>query len=140
SGRDVAGRAAGRPPPDRTYRDRREQRPGGRCGRTSRRGVARLPVRDRACETNRADLETRVLRRRSRLGRRPDGRSGRRSVAPHGNGMRMRVTVSFYARLRELAGCRTWACEVRPAATVADVWRVAETQFPSVSALAGRIS
>lgn len=54
--------------------------------------------------------------------------------------MRMRVTVSFYARLRELAGCRTWACEVRPAATVADVWRVAETQFPSVSALAGRIS
>ena len=52
----------------------------------------------------------------------------------------MRVTVSFFARLRDLAGCNTWQCDVEPGATVSDVWRATETRFPDVGVLTGRLS
>ena len=52
----------------------------------------------------------------------------------------MRVTVQFFARLRELAGCSSWTCEIADGATVADVWQAAEQQFPAIAAMAGRVS
>lgn len=52
----------------------------------------------------------------------------------------MRVTVSFFARLRELAGCNTWECDIHAGATVEDVWRAAAEQFPAITVLAGRLS
>ena len=52
----------------------------------------------------------------------------------------MRVSVQFYARLRELAGCSEWACDIATGATVADVWQAASKQFPAVADLAGSVS
>lgn len=52
----------------------------------------------------------------------------------------MRVTVSYYARLRELAGCHTFTCNVPDGATVRDVWDAGVTRFPPVAALASSLS
>ena len=52
----------------------------------------------------------------------------------------MRVTVIFYARLRELAGRSEWACDVPPDATVADAWRAAAAAYPGMSALGRAVS
>ena len=52
----------------------------------------------------------------------------------------MRVAVQFYARLRELAGCSTWECELADGATVRDVWHAAEERFPAVTVLGGSLS
>lgn len=52
----------------------------------------------------------------------------------------MRVTVQYYARLRELAGCHEWQCDVPDGATVADVWRAGAQRFPAVTDLGGSLS
>ncbi len=52
-------------PPHRRARRRRGCRRRGRGGAASRRGVRRLPLRDRRTQTPRADLEEGALRRRS---------------------------------------------------------------------------
>ena len=50
----------------------------------------------------------------------------------------MRVTVRFYARLRDLAGCRQHTCEVPDGATVADVWRACTRAYPAIAVLDGQ--
>jgi molybdopterin converting factor subunit 1 len=52
----------------------------------------------------------------------------------------MRVTVQYFARLRELAGRQEWSCEVPEGATVADVWRLGVSEHPAVAELGGSLS
>ena len=52
----------------------------------------------------------------------------------------MRVTVQFFARLRELAGCQTWTCDLPDEATVADEWRAAVARHPGIEALGASLS
>ena len=52
----------------------------------------------------------------------------------------MRVTVSFYARLAELAGRREWALEVPSGATAADVWRASVETYEALAPMSGRVS
>ena len=52
----------------------------------------------------------------------------------------MRVTVQYFARLRELAGCSEWQCDLPDGATVADVWRTGVTRFPPVAAMGTSLS
>lgn len=52
----------------------------------------------------------------------------------------MRITVLYFARLRELAGCQTWNCDLPDGATVADVWRAAVTRHPAIEALGTSMS
>lgn len=52
----------------------------------------------------------------------------------------MRVTVQFFARLRELAGCRSWVCDVPSGASVRDVWDAASRRFPAIAVLGGSVS
>jgi molybdopterin synthase catalytic subunit len=52
----------------------------------------------------------------------------------------MRVTVQYFARLRELAGCHEWICEIPEGATVADVWNAGVAQYPAVAALGASLS
>ena len=70
------------------------------CGRerASRGGVRRVPLRDRAREADRADLEARIFRRRRGLDRRRDRQPGRRGGAPGSGAARMRVTVRLFAQ------------------------------------------
>ncbi len=77
----VAGHAAGGAPSHRAPGDRRSEHRDCRRERASRGGVRRLPLRDRAREADRADLEARVLRRRRGLDRRRDRQPGRRGGA-----------------------------------------------------------
>ena len=44
----------------------------------------------------------------------------------------MRVTVRFFARLRELAGAETVTVEVAAPATVSTVWRAVTTSTPDL--------
>lgn len=52
----------------------------------------------------------------------------------------MRVTVQYYARLRELAGVREWIAEVADRSTIADVWRACVVAHPAAAVLEGRVS
>jgi molybdopterin converting factor subunit 1 len=52
----------------------------------------------------------------------------------------MHVTVFYFARLRELAGCATWTCEVPDGASVRDVWEAGATRFPATAAMAASLS
>jgi molybdopterin converting factor subunit 1 len=52
----------------------------------------------------------------------------------------MRVTVQYFARLRELAGCSEWVCDVPDGSTVADVWQAAAARHPSIAALGPSLS
>ena len=52
----------------------------------------------------------------------------------------MRVTVQFFARLRELAGRSEMTCDLAPGATVADVWRAVERAHPPMAPLASAVS
>ncbi len=52
----------------------------------------------------------------------------------------MRVTVLFFARLRELAGQAAWTCEVPDGSTVADVWRTGVAHFPGIAAFGTSLS
>ena len=45
----------------------------------------------------------------------------------------MRVTVRFFARLRDLAGQSEIACDVAPGATIADVWREMARRTPALA-------
>jgi molybdopterin converting factor subunit 1 len=45
----------------------------------------------------------------------------------------MRVTVRFFARLKELAGAETMTVEVAEPATVAMVWRAATVAAPALN-------
>ena len=74
----LAGRAAGDPSPHRTRRDRRSERRDRGGLAAPRRRLRRVPLRDRARQADRADLEARALRGRRGLDRRRDGRSGGR--------------------------------------------------------------
>lgn len=52
----------------------------------------------------------------------------------------MRVTVEFFARLRELAGCRDEAQDVPEGATVGDVWMRSIAAHAALGAMAGRVA
>ncbi len=52
----------------------------------------------------------------------------------------MRVTVQYFARLRELAGRSEWPCELADGATVADVWSACTDATPAIAALSKSIS
>jgi len=52
----------------------------------------------------------------------------------------MRVSVLFFARLRELAGCHEWVATLAEPATVADAWRAARTAHPALEPFAGSVS
>ncbi len=52
----------------------------------------------------------------------------------------MRVTVQYYARLRELAGCAEWSCDLPDGSTVADVWQAGVARYPAVVELGASLS
>jgi molybdopterin converting factor subunit 1 len=52
----------------------------------------------------------------------------------------MRVTVRFFARLRELAGAGECAVEVAPGATIAEVWRAMVRERPALEPFGRSIS
>jgi len=52
----------------------------------------------------------------------------------------MHVTVQYFARLRELAGCQTWICELTEGSTVADVWQACISRHPRVEVLGASLS
>ncbi len=52
----------------------------------------------------------------------------------------MRVTVFYFARLRELAGCDTWTCDVPDGAVVGDVWEAGAVRFPATAVMAASLS
>ena len=52
----------------------------------------------------------------------------------------MRVTVRLFARLRELAGCESWTCDVPASASIQDVWRALANRFPDVAPFGRSIS
>ncbi len=52
----------------------------------------------------------------------------------------MRVTVQYFARLRELAGRSEWTCDLPDGATAADVWRAGVVAHPALAAMADRVS
>ena len=52
----------------------------------------------------------------------------------------MRVTVRFFARLKELAGAETMVVEVEEPATVAMVWRAAAALSPALNPFERAIS
>ena len=45
----------------------------------------------------------------------------------------MRVTVRLFAQLRDAAGRAVWQAEVRPGASVGDVWRDLAAEHPEVA-------
>ena len=71
-----------------------------------------MPLRDRAREADRADLEARVLRGRRRLDRGRDGGSRRPRRARARRAGRMRVTVRLFARLRDIVGAAEMEREI----------------------------
>ena len=44
----------------------------------------------------------------------------------------MRVTVRLFARLRDIAGATELARDLAPGATIRDVWRQLEKEFPEL--------
>ena len=52
----------------------------------------------------------------------------------------MRVTVRFFARLRELSGAGERACDVPPGATIAEVWRAMVGEHPALEPFGRSIS
>jgi molybdopterin converting factor subunit 1 len=52
----------------------------------------------------------------------------------------MRVTVQFFARLREVAGRETWTCEVADGASIDDVWRAAVSEHAALEPFSEAIS
>ncbi len=45
----------------------------------------------------------------------------------------MRVTVRLFARLRDIAGAAELAREIAPGATIGDLWRELEGEFPDLA-------
>lgn len=52
----------------------------------------------------------------------------------------MRVTVQFYARLRDLAGCSEWTADVPAGVTVGDVWRASVEAYPALAIMSTSVS
>ena len=52
----------------------------------------------------------------------------------------MRVTVRFFAQLRELTGRGECECDVAPGATIADVWGAMVTEHPALEPFGRSIS
>jgi molybdopterin converting factor subunit 1 len=52
----------------------------------------------------------------------------------------MRVTVRFFARLRELSGVGECECDVSSGATIADVWRTMVDRHPDLEPFGRSIS
>jgi molybdopterin converting factor subunit 1 len=52
----------------------------------------------------------------------------------------VRVTVQFYARLRDLAGCAETAIDVPDGSTIDDVWQAAAARHPAVAPFAASVS
>ena len=108
--RGVAGHAAGRAPPHRPAGDRRSQHRHRGGLAAPRRRVRGVPIRDRAREADRADLEARALRRRRRVAggrhRRPRRRGG--AAEPSASHARDRPALRPAARpgRRRRAGAR----------------------------------
>src|ERR1019366_9555507 len=134
-GRTIRPAASDRPPRDRRGErgDHRRVRPSGGC-------LCGLPLRDRARQADRADLEARVFRGRRRLDRRRDGGSRGSARTRRGRTGRMRVTVRLFARLRDVAGASELAREVAPGATVGAVWAQLTREFPDFAAYERSIS
>ena len=99
------------------------------------RRVCRVPVRHRAGEADRADLEARALRRRRRVDRRRHGRARRRGRAAGSEEARVRVTVRLFARLKDIAGAPELERDVPADATLADVWAQLARRLPGHGAV-----
>ena len=106
----------------------------------SRRGVRRVPLRHRARQADRADLEARALRRRRGLDRRRNRGSGRRNGARRRAEARMRVTVRLFARLREIVGAPELTRDVPDDATLGVVWDRLAARLPRARARIARRS
>ena len=104
----------------------------------SRRGLQRLPLRDRAGETDRADLEARALRGRRGLDRRRDRRSRGRGGAAGRDGAGMLVTIRLFARLRELAGASELQHELPEGASARTAWERLVRESPALERLRPR--
>lgn len=52
----------------------------------------------------------------------------------------MRVNVQYFARLRELAACQSWTCDVADGSTVADVWDACVARHPAIEVLGTSLS
>ena len=52
----------------------------------------------------------------------------------------MRVRVQLFARLRDLAGSPSLACDVPPGSAVADVWRVVVERHTALGPFGGSVS
>jgi molybdopterin converting factor subunit 1 len=52
----------------------------------------------------------------------------------------MRVNVLCFARLREMVGRAEVACDVPPAATIADVWQALVDRWPDAAAMSSSVS
>jgi molybdopterin converting factor subunit 1 len=52
----------------------------------------------------------------------------------------MRITVEYYARLRELAGCPSEVVTMNAGASVKDVWRQATALHGALASMTGRVS
>jgi len=52
----------------------------------------------------------------------------------------MRVTVLFFARLREAAGVEREACELPPGARVSEVWAAMTARHPALAPFGGSLS
>ena len=89
----------------------------------SRRRLRGVPLRHRARQADRADLEARVLRGRRRLDRRRDRRSGRRGGAGAGaSDWRARDRPAVRAAARPRRRRRAARATSRRAPPIADVW------------------
>ncbi len=131
---------AGHPSSDRHARDRRSQRRHRRRLAAPRRRLRRLPLRHRAHQADRADLEARVLRGRRRVDRGRDRRSGRRGGARGRDEDRVRVTVRLFARLRDLVGAGELRARRAGGATVATVWDGLVRDYPAIAPYAESMS
>ena len=52
----------------------------------------------------------------------------------------MRVSVQFFARLRELAGQGQVECDLPAGATIADVWQAAAAAHPAIAPFGSSVS
>jgi molybdopterin converting factor subunit 1 len=52
----------------------------------------------------------------------------------------MRVTVRFFARLREITSREAWPCEVPVGASIADVWQAATVEHPALEPFGTTVS
>ena len=105
-----------------------------------RRRLRRVPLRDRARQADRADLEARALRGWRGLDRGGDGGSGRRGGAAGRAGAGVHVTIRLFARLREMAGASELSARGPRGATASDAWTRWCGSFPSMAGYSRNIA